>query len=413
MKFYVIGLNYQKADAKLRGIFSVSEAAQQRILSEAKELNISSISIVSTCNRTEIYGRVENPYLLIKLLCRHTKGTLEEFEKVSYVYREQEAIDHLFRVGAGLDSQILGDFEIIGQLRNSFRRSKDAGVLDSYMERLVNSVIQASRRIKNETKLSSGITSVSFASVKYIMEQVPDYENKKILLFGTGKIGRNTVGNLVKHIPRDQITLINRTRKNSESIGEKYNLAVKNYIDLIPEIAQSDILIVATGAAVPTISKFSLVRLQKPLLIIDLSVPQNVDENVDEVQGVDRIHLDELSQVTEQMRTQRAEEIPIAIKLLEEAKQEFFDWLSIRRFAPAIRAFKEKLDYIKECEIDYQSKKLENFNFEQAEIIGDRIIQKITSQLANYLREEEDVRDEYLDKITRVFQLEFNNDVVR
>lgn len=413
MKFYVIGLNYQKADAKLRGIFSVSEAAQQRILSEAKELNISSISIVSTCNRTEIYGRVENPYLLIKLLCRHTKGTLEEFEKVSYVYREQEAIDHLFRVGAGLDSQILGDFEIIGQLRNSFRRSKDAGILDSYMERLVNSVIQASRRIKNETKLSSGITSVSFASVKYIMEQVPDYENKKILLFGTGKIGRNTVGNLVKHIPRDQITLINRTRKNSESIGEKYNLAVKNYIDLIPEIAQSDILIVATGAAVPTISKFSLVRLQKPLLIIDLSVPQNVDENVDEVQGVDRIHLDELSQVTEQMRTQRAEEIPIAIKLLEEAKQEFFDWLSIRRFAPAIRAFKEQLDYIKECEIDYQSKKLENFNFEQAEIIGDRIIQKITSQLANYLREEEDVRDEYLDKITRVFQLEFNNDVVR
>lgn len=413
MKFYVIGLNYQKADAKLRGIFSVSEAAQQRILSEAKELNISSISIVSTCNRTEIYGRVENPYLLIKLLCRHTKGTLEEFEKVSYVYREQEAIDHLFRVGAGLDSQILGDFEIIGQLRNSFRRSKDAGILDSYMERLVNSVIQASRRIKNETKLSSGITSVSFASVKYIMEQVPDYENKKILLFGTGKIGRNTVGNLVKHIPRDQITLINRTRKISESIGEKYNLAVKNYIDLIPEIAQSDILIVATGAAVPTISKFSLVRLQKPLLIIDLSVPQNVDENVDEVQGVDRIHLDELSQVTEQMRTQRAEEIPIAIKLLEEAKQEFFDWLSIRRFAPAIRAFKEQLDYIKECEIDYQSKKLENFNFEQAEIIGDRIIQKITSQLANYLREEEDVRDEYLDKITRVFQLEFNNDVVR
>lgn len=413
MKFYVIGLNYQKADAKLRGIFSVSEAAQQRILSEAKELNISSISIVSTCNRTEIYGRVENPYLLIKLLCRHTKGTLEEFEKVSYVYREQEAIDHLFRVGAGLDSQILGDFEIIGQLRNSFRRSKDAGILDSYMERLVNSVIQASRRIKNETKLSSGITSVSFASVKYIMEQVPDYENKKILLFGTGKIGRNTVGNLVKHIPRDQITLINRTRKNSEFIGVKYNLTVKNYIDLIPEIAQSDILIVATGAAVPTISKFSLVRLQKPLLIIDLSVPQNVDENVDEVQGVDRIHLDELSQVTEQMRTQRAEEIPIAIKLLEEAKQEFFDWLSIRRFAPAIRAFKEKLDYIKECEIDYQSKKLENFNFEQAEIIGDRIIQKITSQLANYLREEEDVRDEYLDKITRVFQLEFNNDVVR
>jgi len=299
MKFYVIGLNYQKADARMRGFFSVSEAAQQRILAEAEELNISSISVLSTCNRSEIYGRVENPYLLIKLLCRHTRGTLEEFEKVSYVYREQEAIDHLFRVGAGLDSQILGDFEIIGQLRNSFRRSKDAGMLDSYMERLVNSVIQASRRIKNETGLSSGITSVSFASVKYIMEQVPDYENKKILLFGTGKIGRNTVGNLVKHISRAQITLINRTRKNAETIGEKYNLAIKDYIDLIPEIAQSDILIVATGASVPTITKFSLVRLQKPLLIIDLSVPQNVDENVDELEGVERVHLDELSEVTE------------------------------------------------------------------------------------------------------------------
>src|SRR5690606_27647529 len=151
------------------------------------------------------------PFQLIQLLCENTRGTVEEFQKVAYIYKNNDAIAHMFRVGSGLDSQILGDFEIISQLKVSARNSKKLGLLNHFTERLVNAVIQASKRIKNETEISSGATSVSFASVQYILNTVKNVSNKNILLFGTGKIGRNTCENLVKHTKNEQITLINRT----------------------------------------------------------------------------------------------------------------------------------------------------------------------------------------------------------
>jgi len=166
--FYTIGLSYKKADAEVRGHFSLSEEAKQNLLSQAKLNGIESVLVISTCNRTELYGFAEHPYQLIHLLCENTKGTVEKFQEVAYVHKNKEAINHMFRVGSGLDSQILGDFEIISQLKFGAKASKKAGLLNSYTERLVNAVIQASKRIKNETELSSGATSVSFASVQYI-----------------------------------------------------------------------------------------------------------------------------------------------------------------------------------------------------------------------------------------------------
>jgi glutamyl-tRNA reductase len=188
--FYAIGLSYKKADAEVRGHFSLSDTAKEDVLKQAKSNGIESLVVISTCNRTELYGFAEHPYQLIHLLCENTKGTVEEFQEVAYVYKAKEAISHMFRVGSGLDSQILGDFEIISQLKSAARQSKKANLLNSFSERLVNAVIQASKRIKNETELSSGATSVSFAAVHYIMNTVEDISDKNILLFGTGKIGQ-------------------------------------------------------------------------------------------------------------------------------------------------------------------------------------------------------------------------------
>lgn len=193
--FYIIGLSYKKADAEIRGHFSLTEEAKTKLLEQAKYEGIDGVLATSTCNRTEVYGFAAHPFQLIKLLCEHTHGTVEEFEKVAYVYKNRQAISHMFRVGTGLDSQILGDFEIISQLRIAFAQSKKIGLSNAFTERLVNAVIQASKRIKNETEISSGATSVSFASVQYILKNVADISNKNILLFGTGKIGRNTCEN--------------------------------------------------------------------------------------------------------------------------------------------------------------------------------------------------------------------------
>jgi len=203
--FYTIGLSYKKADADIRGHFSLTEEAKENLLIQAGREGIDGILLTSTCNRTEIYGFAEHPFQLIKLLCEHTHGTVEEFEKVAYVYKNKQAIAHIFRVGTGLDSQILGDFEIISQLKVAFVRSKNLGLVNAFLERLVNAVIQASKRIKNETEISSGATSVSFASVQYILKNIENVSEKNILLFGTGKIGRNTCENLVKHTRNNHI----------------------------------------------------------------------------------------------------------------------------------------------------------------------------------------------------------------
>jgi glutamyl-tRNA reductase len=216
--FYALGLSYKKADADIRGRFSLDEKSKLQLLNQASENGIESLIVTSTCNRTEIYGFAQHPFQLIHLLCENTNGTVEEFQEVAYIYKNKDAISHLFRVGSGLDSQILGDFEIIGQIKKSAVASKKLNLLNPFLERLVNAVIQASKRIKTETEISSGATSVSFASVQYIFNTIKDVSNKNILLFGTGKIGRNTCENLVKHTKNDKITLINRTKTIAEKL---------------------------------------------------------------------------------------------------------------------------------------------------------------------------------------------------
>jgi len=403
--FYAIGLSYQKADAEVRGHFSLSDTAKQNLLAEAKQNGIESLIVISTCNRTELYGFAEHPYQLIHLLCENTKGTVEEFQDVAYVHKGKSAINHMFRVGSGLDSQILGDFEIISQLKFAARASKKEGLLNSFTERLVNSVIQASKRIKNETELSSGATSVSFASVQYIMNNVEHISEKNILLFGTGKIGRNTCENLVKHTKNSHITLINRTKTKAEEVAGKFNLIVKDYENLETEINNSDIVIVATGAQNPTVFK-DLITTEKPLLVLDLSIPKNVNEDITELKNVSLVHMDDLAKITDDTLEKRKAFIPNAEAIIEEIMADFNTWLNTLKFVPTIQALKHKLTDFKNSELNTQRKKLSDFNEDQAELITNNIIQKITNQFAHHFREDNDTSDESLELIKKIFQLE-------
>jgi len=402
--FYAVGLSYKKADAQIRGKFSLDAKAKSTLLMQAEAEGIEALIVTSTCNRTEIYGFANHPYELIKLLCENSQGSVQEFQQVAYIYKNQEAVNHMFRVGTGLDSQILGDFEIISQIKIAFNESKSNGLVNAFLERLVNSVIQASKKIKTETEISSGATSVSFASVQYIIKNVTDISNKNILLFGTGKIGRNTCENLVKHTKHEQITLINRTKDKAERLAKKLDVIVKDYADLQLELQKADVVVVATGAQNPTIDK-TILNLKKPLLILDLSIPKNVHENVQNIDGVTLIHLDHLSQITDETLENRKLYIPAAESIITEIKEEFLAWNKNRKFAPTIQALKEKLNSIKDGELNFQRKKLANFDEEQAELISNRIIQKITNHFVNHLKDG-DSMEEGIEWIEKVFQLE-------
>lgn len=380
-----IGVSYKKADVASRGQFSLSLRAQQKVLEAAQANQIPSITVHSTCNRTELYAHGAETKELVELLCAFSQGNPDVFSKIGYVLKDQDALNHLFRVGTGLDSQILGDFEIIAQLKKSFIRSKKMGLLDSLFERLFNSVIQASKRIKNETQISSGTTSVSYASVRYILDHIDNPDQKNILLFGMGKIGRNTCENLVKHTQNDHIVLINRTRKRAEKMAGKFKLIVKDYADLPVEIRKADIIIVATGAEKPTLSK-SLIHTESPLLVLDLSIPKNVDDDVLDLPNVTRIHIDELSRFTDNTLAERQKEIPKAEAIIEEVVEEFTNWLGTRSFAPTVQALKQMMEKLEQQALAQHQKKHPHLKSEEATLLSQHLIQKITNRVANHMR---------------------------
>ena len=403
--FFIIGISYKNADAEIRGNYSLDPKSKLSLLTKAKESGLESVMAISTCNRTEVIGLVNDPEILINLLCDTTNSSKEEFKKHSYTLSENEAMNHLFKVGSGLESQILGDFEIIGQLKHSAASSKKAGLLNTYLDRLISLVIRASKRIKTETSLSTGATSVSFASVQYICNNVEDVNNKNILLFGTGKIGRNTCENLTKQTKNSKITLINRTKDKAEKIAGKFNLKVEDISDLSNEISKADVLVVATGALETTVDK-SLIKTKSPLLVLDLSIPKNVSNDVTELDNVNLIHLDDLSKITDKTLESREKEIPKAIKIIESVIREFEEWIENRKFAPTIRALKSKLTSFKKLELENLKKKKNDFNFEHAELISDNLIQKITNHFANHLINENIAANKSEELIKKVFNLE-------
>ncbi|MDA9038120.1 glutamyl-tRNA reductase [Flavobacteriaceae bacterium] len=399
--FFAVGVSYKTANIDFRGRFSLNDSQLHALFLEAKSLDIKDLLVINTCNRTELYAWVKDAEQLVNLLCNHSDGDTAFFNQVGYTLQNEVGFNHLFRVGTGLESQILGDFEIIGQIKKGFYRSKKMGLAGGSMERLTNAVIQASKRIKTETEISSGATSVAFASVQYILQNVEAISQKNILLFGLGKIGRNTCENLVKHTQNDHIVLINRTQERAEKIAGKFPVHVKPYGALTSAIHESDVLIVATGAQNPTITS-DLIHTTKPLLILDLSIPRNVSFEVHGLDHVQVVHLDELSQITDATFEKRKKFIPKAEVILEEIKSEFIVWLKHRKYIPALNAFKEKIVLSKKEKQEIENYVNHCFGFQRKQ----QIAQKITGQIAAYLRENPHQAEETVELITEIFQLE-------
>ena len=391
-QFYAIGVSHKTASIDLRGKFSLIDSQLHALFLDIKEREIEDLLIINTCNRTEIYAWSTSDTLLINLLCTYSEGTHEDFNQIGYSLKNNDAINHIFRVGTGLESQILGDFEVIGQIKQSFYRSKKMGVAHGKLERLINSVIHASKRIKTETQISSGATSVAFASVQYILKNVPGIAEKNILLFGTGKIGANTCENLVKHSQNDHIILINRTQEKAEKIAGKFPVQVKSFGELSASIRESEVLIVATSSQKYTITP-ELVHNKKPLLILDLSLPRNVDPELNSRSNIKVIHLDELSQITDATFERRKKFIPQSEKILEIVKLDFTDWLTHRKYLPTLKAFREKI-------------KSPSLNTELVpEGDTEHMAQKLMGQIAAYLRTNPSKADETINLLQDVFEL--------
>lgn len=384
--FTVLSISYEKANAETRSKFAFFDENVKSFVNEIHEKKLGDAFVVSTCNRTEIYTTSQNYMAIAEMFCKSVEITLMDFMHYVNVKNNEEALKHLFRVSAGLESQILGDFEIIGQIKNAYNRfKKHKNFSNPYMERAINSAIQISKRIKNETGISNGAASVSYAAVHYILKTQNHISDKNILLLGTGEIGQNTVENLVKHVENPQVKIANRSFEKAEKIAEKYKIPQIAFDDFENELKNTDILIVATGASEPIIHQAHFPN-GKETLVIDLSIPNNVDKKVTKNPAVKLVDVDDLSHHIQETIEQRKREIPKAENIIKEMTKDFLSWEKKRKFAPNIHQFKAALKQIEDHEMHNFHRKHRYVDIEDMEL-SEKLIQKLTNRFAKYIIE--------------------------
>jgi glutamyl-tRNA reductase len=348
--FYIVGINYKKTDAAIRGQFAISNEQYERLLALAPSYSLSELFVLSTCNRTEIYGFADNARQLADLLCTGTTGNQDDFLEMAYIKKGADAIEHLFFVSAGIDSQILGDYEIVGQIKQAVKFAREHNFVGPFLERMVNCVLQSSKAVKNQTELSGGTVSVSFAAIHYIRERFATLTDKKILLIGIGKIGRNTCRNMVDYLGTRSITLMNRTEKRAAELAAETGVGHASLDRLTEYASEADIILVATNAEHPTLLRRHL-EGSGPKLIIDLSIPCNVDESVAGLAGVTLVNVDELSKIKDETLQKREAEVPKAKTIITEHISELMEWHAMRKHVPVLKAVKTKLKELHASEL--------------------------------------------------------------
>jgi glutamyl-tRNA reductase len=381
--FFVTGINYKKTDTEMRGSFAIGPDQYENMLKLAAEYEVRDLFVLSTCNRSEIYGIADHVSQLVDLFCTQTQGSSKQFNEIAYQKNGVEAVKHLFDVGAGLDSQILGDYEIVGQLRKAMKFAKEKGFINSFLDRTLNQVLQSSKEIKNTTSLSDGTVSVAFAAVQYIREHTERLEDKRILLLGTGKIGTITCKNLVDYLPTSHITLMNRTPEKAESLASTFKLRTASLESLTQELSLADVVLVATNSPEPIILASDLQNAQGKKIIIDLSIPCNVEKKVENLKNITLIDVDGLSKLKDETLQRRAAEVPKARVIIQTHMRELLEWHEMRKYVPVLKQVKIKLQEIHGSPLFEQS-----LQEQPSPVIRDQKIQRVLNGMASKMRRE-------------------------
>ncbi|MGJ7031224.1 glutamyl-tRNA reductase [Niabella hirudinis] len=400
-RFCIAGINYHKADAATRGLFSITGDAFITLGKSAKAMGLKSVFVVSTCNRTEIYGFAESVMQLVELLVPHTNGDKAAFYECGYFKNGEEALQHLFNVAAGLDSQILGDYEILGQLKRAVDTARGQHLIGPVMDRMLNFAFQASKKIKTETNLSDGTVSVSFAAIE-LLQQMKDIEQKKVLIIGAGKFGVNVCKNLNTYLPHTSVTIMNRTDAVAKQIAAGHQVHFAPYAGKAAAVQASDIVIVCTNANEPTVMP-GLVAAGTPKLFLDLSVPVNVHPDIRNIEQVTVIDVDEISStILDRTLAKRKAEVPRALSIIEHFKKEFLGWLREHHYALHLKTWKNKLR-----EIDLLQTTVCEF-YKDKELINEteRVMraQKAVKQLAVNLKIRQDKGCQFISSINDYLQ---------
>lgn len=375
MTFGIIGISHWQSEVSIREQFYLSEEAKTELYTDILKVS-PGVLILDTCNRIEIYAECD-PELLIKPLCVAANAEVSFFKKHGYSYKNEGAIDHLFRVGLGLDSQILGDIQIIQQLKKSYQRYEKIAFSGNFHE-LIQSVFRAHKRTRTETNFASGAASIGYAAAQAASEVFPNMSQVKVLLIGAGKMGKNVSKNLIAR-GVSELSVINRTYKKAKRLAGHYNISAYTFDELDTQLNRADVIITATGSNNPILNPQHFKNLDgRKLLLIDLSVPRNISRSVKELHDVTLIDMDTIDEVTRKAVDDRKKIVPIVESIIEEEQKNFFAKLKRRELlAPQLEFINEYIDSIAEGELDRIKNKVEREAFEKLEGVTHRIKKKI------------------------------------
>lgn len=416
----LLGISYKTASIEKREALSFSK---EEIVPFAdflqKETGISDMVLLSTCNRTELYF-TQNKYDRLTAIEKVTsafkqfKNAEQQCSRYLYHKFDIDAVKHLFYVAAGLDSMIIGEDQIIGQIKDAYMHCTKAALTDAILMRLFQKSFEAGKRARTETGIKLGNLSVSSVAVELCAQELGDLKDKSLLIVGAGDTGSLALQNMVKK-GIGHAAIINRTKETAIALASRYNAEVYSYLSLQSQLEKSDVIIVATGAPHHLITsgmvKKAMAKRDKSQIYIDLSVPRNIDEKVADLSEVKLFAVDDLQKVIEENTEKRREAAEKAEVIINEVAEDFNNWMLSRSLRPAIKTISDNLEEVYRQELEsfkhIESKEIKN----AVDSYTKHITQRYTRLLIKNLK---DITDngrntDSLNFINELFKLEANN----
>lgn len=375
--FRVLKVSYKQASLAMREAVSFDEASAKRFMFEVREvLGIEEMLILSTCNRTEIYYRAEKTFknhicILLDIHQELSEPSVDLFTEIS----DRVALEHLFRVAIGLESQVLGENQITNQVKKSYQWSADENMAGPFLHRLLHTIFFTNKRVEQETAFRDGNASTSSLAVDLVKNFITKFNAPKVLVVGLGEIGRVVVDNL-KSIS-GEVTLVNRTKSKAELLAEETGFNVGDFENLDKLVNDHHVIVTSAASQSYLITDESLDNDGKIKLIVDLGLPRNVDPSLERRSDLLIYNVDQLSLKKNVALDERAKLVPAVEIIIEETLNEFSSWSQEMEVSPTIKKLKQALEDIRTTEL---ARHLHNITEEEAarlEIVTKNMIQKV------------------------------------
>jgi glutamyl-tRNA reductase len=421
MNIAVVGLSHKTAPVEIREKLSIQEAKIEESLTHLRGYpHIEEVAIISTCNRLEIYAVVteteKGVIEITQFLSEIGHIPLATLRRYLFTLLHQDAVRHLMRVAAGLESLVLGEGQILAQVRTTHKLGQKYQGVGRLLDRLFKQAITAGRRVRTETSIGTGAVSISSAAVELMHTKV-DLTGQRVVIIGAGKMSCL----LVKHLlakGATAITIVNRSRHRSEELATQFplaNLSLRPLTDMLPAITEADIVFTSTGATDPILTKANLshcVLSAATLMLVDISVPRNVATDVEELGHIQVFNVDDLKAVVAQNQASRRKMAQEAEGLLDEEVDAFELWWRSLDTVPTISSLRSKVEDIREQELEKALSRLgSEFAEKHQEVIEALtrgIVNKILHEPMVQLRAQQDIeaRKQCLQSLKMLFNLD-------